>query len=91
LQAQLVPEEGAKTMVRGTHARRSRLRVWLSVIHVRKVTPHHEQLDAYRRIEKAPVHPGAAYPGGPPRIIDLTGAESPLPLPYFQSSATMHG
>jgi hypothetical protein len=44
----------------------------ISVIGVRDVPTTQAQLDAYRRIEEA-----AAYPGGPPRTIDLTGAEAP--------------
>lgn len=43
----------------------------ISVVGVRDLSTSQEQLDAYRRIENA-----EAYPGGPPRTIDLTSAES---------------
>jgi hypothetical protein len=46
----------------------------ISVIAVRDVASGQEQLDAYRRIEEA-----AAYPGGPPRTIDLTATEAGQP------------
>jgi hypothetical protein len=65
----------------------------ISVVGVRDVSTSQAQLDAYRRIEEAPAYPAseppaAAYPGGPPRVIDLAAAErSPMPLPYFHESA----
>jgi hypothetical protein len=41
------------------------------------VTTNQDQLDAFRQIENATPYPGGKepYPGGPPRVIDLTAHE----------------
>jgi hypothetical protein len=54
----------------------------ISVIGLRDLGTGQEQLDAYRRIEEA-----AAYPGGPPRTIDLTAAEAQRPTASVNDSA----
>ncbi|HVY10410.1 MAG TPA: hypothetical protein VHB18_09720 [Mycobacteriales bacterium] len=53
----------------------------ISVIGVRDISGGQEQLDAYRRIENA-----EAYPGGPPRVIDLTAREPERSEPAFHDS-----